>query len=65
MKKLRALVLMHEDLVPPESLEGHGEGEFLEWKTEYDVITALDELDSVEAGLRDLGLPEERIWRLS
>jgi DNA-binding MarR family transcriptional regulator len=29
------------------------------------LITALDELDEVEAQLRDLGLPEERIWRLA
>lgn len=29
------------------------------------LITALDGLDTVEAELRDLGVPEERIWRLS
>ncbi len=41
MKKLRVMVLMREDLVPPDSLDGYSEKESLEWKTEYDVLTAL------------------------
>lgn len=41
MKKLRALVLMHESLVPPETLEGHTPAEIGEWRTEYDVLTHL------------------------
>ena len=41
MKRLRVLVLMHPDLVPPESLEGHSEKEIFEWKTEYDVVSTL------------------------
>ncbi|MGH8261962.1 MAG: D-alanine--D-alanine ligase family protein [Steroidobacterales bacterium] len=41
MKKLRALVLMHESLVPPESLEGHTPAQIEEWRTEFDVITHL------------------------
>jgi D-alanine-D-alanine ligase len=41
MKKLRALVLVHATLVPPESLEGATEKEIDEWRTEYDVITHL------------------------
>lgn len=41
MKKLRALVLVHSTLVPPESLEGVAEKEIDEWRTEYDVITHL------------------------
>ncbi len=41
MKKLRTLVVMHESLVPPESLEGHTEKEIEEWRTEYDVTTTL------------------------
>jgi D-alanine-D-alanine ligase len=41
MKKLRTLAVMHESLVPPESLEGHTEKEIEEWRTEYDVITTL------------------------
>jgi D-alanine-D-alanine ligase len=41
MKKLRALVVVHASLVPPESLEGHTEKEIEEWRTEYDVMTTL------------------------
>jgi D-alanine-D-alanine ligase len=41
MKKLRALVLMHESLVPPDTLEGHSPAEIEEWRTEYDVMTHL------------------------
>ncbi|MGH8228979.1 MAG: D-alanine--D-alanine ligase family protein, partial [Steroidobacteraceae bacterium] len=41
MKKQRALVVVHSSLVPPESLEGHGEKEIDEWRTEYDVISTL------------------------
>ena len=41
MKKLRVLVLMHEGLIPPDSLEGHTEQEISEWKHEYDVVTFL------------------------
>ena len=41
MKKLRALVVVHASLVPPESLEGHTEKAIEEWRTEYDVTTTL------------------------
>jgi D-alanine-D-alanine ligase len=41
MKPLRTLVVMHESLVPPESLEGYSEKEIDEWRTEYDVISHL------------------------
>ena len=44
MKKLRALVLMHETLVPPDSLDGYSEKEILEWKTEFDVVNTLREM---------------------
>jgi D-alanine-D-alanine ligase len=40
-KKLRALVLCQKNLVPPESLEGYTEAQILNWKTEYDVVSAL------------------------
>ncbi len=43
MRKLRVLVLMHEDNVPPESLEGYTDKEVLDWKAEYDVVTTLRE----------------------
>jgi len=45
MRKKRVLVLMHEDLVPPDDIAGRPDAEVLEYKTEYDVVT----------GLRDLG----------
>ena len=41
MRKLRALVLVHETLVPPETLTGSTEKEIEEWRTEYDVISQL------------------------
>ena len=44
VKKLRVVVLVHEDLVPPESMEGYSDKQILEWKSEYDVITTLKEL---------------------
>jgi D-alanine-D-alanine ligase len=44
MKKLRVMVLMDEDLVPPESIEGVSDEEMLNWKTEYDVLVTLREL---------------------
>lgn len=40
-KKLRIMVLMHESLIPPDSLEGISDEEILDWKTEYDVVTTL------------------------
>lgn len=43
MRKLRVLVLMHEDNIPPESLEGYTDKEILGWKAEYDVVTTLRE----------------------
>ena len=41
MRRLRVLVLLHPDLMPPESLKGFSEKEIHVWKTEYDVITNL------------------------
>ena len=41
MKPLRILVLMHESLVPPDSIEGMSEKDYEEIKTEYDVVQAL------------------------
>jgi len=43
MKRLRILVLMHEDLVPPEPLTGQ-DVSGAEWKTEYDVVSTLRKL---------------------
>ncbi|HZR62976.1 MAG TPA: D-alanine--D-alanine ligase [Xanthobacteraceae bacterium] len=41
MKPLRVLVLVHPDLVPPDSLKGFTEQQVNEWKTEYDVVSTL------------------------
>ncbi len=41
MKRLRVLVLVHPELVPPDSLKGHSEQQINEWKTEYDVVSTL------------------------
>ncbi|NJN84919.1 MAG: hypothetical protein HC802_23280 [Caldilineaceae bacterium] len=40
MKTLRVLVLVHEDLVPPDKAEGIDLAA-AEWKTEYDVVSTL------------------------
>src|SRR4026208_758804 len=40
-KKLRIIVLVHEDLVPPDSLDGLSDKEKLEIKTEFDVVSTL------------------------
>ena len=43
MKRLRVLVLMHEDLVPPEQVNGH-DLKTVEWRTEHDVVSTLKKL---------------------
>ena len=43
MKRLRVLVLMHEDLVPPGHTAGRNHAT-AEWRTEYDVVTTLRKL---------------------
>jgi D-alanine-D-alanine ligase len=57
MRRLRVLVLLHEDLMPPESLKGVDQDrEIPLWRTEYDVARALEILGH-EVNL--LGLGEE------
>jgi D-alanine-D-alanine ligase len=41
MKRLRILVLVHPDLVPPDSTKGYSAQEINEWKTEFDVVSTL------------------------
>jgi D-alanine-D-alanine ligase len=41
MKPLRILVLLHPDLMPPESIKGFSQQEINVWKTEYDVVSTL------------------------
>jgi D-alanine-D-alanine ligase len=43
-KKLRVIVLCHEDLVPPESIEGLTPKEVAPFKTEWDVISNLKKI---------------------
>ena len=59
MKKLRVMVLMHESLVPPESLEGKSQKEIEQWRTEYDVVTTLKEAghEVLQLGVGDEILP--------
>ncbi len=56
MKKLRVLVLMHQDLVPPDTMEGVSDQEALEWKTEFDVVNTMRE---VGHDVRPLGLYDD------
>jgi len=53
--KRRVLVLVHEDLVPPEDYDSLSEAEQMELKTEYDVCTGLEDLghDVLPLGLGD------------
>jgi D-alanine-D-alanine ligase len=44
LRKKRVLVLMHADLVPPDDMTGKPDAEFVEYKTEFDVVTGLREL---------------------
>jgi D-alanine-D-alanine ligase len=41
MKPLRVLVLLHPELIPPDSTKGFSEQQINEWKTEYDVVHTL------------------------
>src|SRR5260370_33629554 len=41
IKRPRVLALVHPQLVPPDSLEGHSEQEINNWKTPYDLVSTL------------------------
>src|SRR5262247_2011073 len=41
MRRLRVLVLMDTDFVPPDSTSGYTAQQIHEWKTEYDVVSTL------------------------
>jgi D-alanine-D-alanine ligase len=58
VRKLRVLVLLREGLEPPDSIEGMSNDEVYvaPWKTEYDVVTTLRELDHQ---VRILGLYDD------
>ena len=44
MRRLRILVLLHPDLMPPDSLRGYTTKESIDWRSLYDVIQALKDL---------------------
>ena len=56
MKRLRVLVLMHPELVPPDSLDGHSNEEINNWKNEYDVVSTLR---AAGHDVRPLGVEDE------
>ena len=56
MRRLRVLVLMHPDFVPPDSTDGYTAREINEWKTEYDVVSTLR---AAGHDVRPLGVQEE------
>src|SRR3954451_22888116 len=56
MRRLRILVLMHPDFVPPDSSDGHTAQEINAWKTEYDVVSTLR---AAGHEVRPLGAQEE------
>ena len=55
-KRLRVLVLLDPDLIPPDSLRGHSPEEIFKWKTEYDVVS---ELRASGHDVRPLGVQNE------
>ncbi|MEJ7617193.1 MAG: hypothetical protein WKF30_09595 [Pyrinomonadaceae bacterium] len=62
--KLRILVLVHESLVPPASIEGLTDKEIQPWKTEFDVINTLRNMghEAHAVGLHsELGVIREAI----
>jgi D-alanine-D-alanine ligase len=56
MKKLRVLVLMHEDLIPPDSIEGLSDKEIAPYKAEFDVVAGLEALGH---HVRPLGMVDD------
>lgn len=56
VRKLRVLVLMHKEAVPPENIEKLSKKEFEDFKTEYDIMTTLQDLGHE---VHTLGLVDE------
>ena len=63
MRRLRIVVLTHEDLVPPGSMEGLGEKEVQTFKREHGVVEALLQLGHqvVVLGVSDDLMPIRRV----
>jgi D-alanine-D-alanine ligase len=62
LRRKRVLVLMHEDLVPPEDISGLGAQEVLPFATEYDVVAAMNWLghEAIKLGVHDELAPLRR-----
>src|SRR5580765_2045368 len=56
MRRLRILVLMHPDCVPPDSTDGYTAREINVWKTEFDVVSTLR---AAGHEVRPLGVQDE------
>jgi D-alanine-D-alanine ligase len=56
MRRLRVLVLMHPDCVPPDSTDGYTAQEINAWKNEFDVVSTLR---AAGHDVRPLGVQEE------
>jgi D-alanine-D-alanine ligase len=56
MKPLKVIVLVHESLVPPDTMEGYSDKEIAEWKMEFDVIVTLKDMGHE---VRPIGLRDE------
>ncbi len=62
LKRKRVLVLMHEDLIPPDDLTGLSASEVIPFATEYDVVTAMQWLghEAIKLGVHDELAPLRR-----
>ena len=56
MRRLRILVLMHPDFLPPDSTDGYTAKQINDWKTEFDVVSTLR---AAGHDVRPLGVQEE------
>jgi len=65
LRKKRVLVLMHEDLVPPDDISGLADQEVMPFATEYDVVTAMSWLghEAIKLGVHDELAPLRRALR--
>ncbi|MEM6749261.1 MAG: D-alanine--D-alanine ligase [Planctomycetota bacterium] len=64
MTRMRILVLMHPDFMPPASIEGLSEPEYAPFKTEFDVVATLRDMghEVIPLGVtNDLGVIERAV----
>ncbi len=62
LRRKRVLVLMHEELIPPEDIDEMSDAEAMPFLTEYDVVSALTDLghEVVQLGVHDELAPLRR-----